>query len=94
MAHDETGQSSRMKQANLEQELVERLTIGEMEQLDKGKQAAARLSPKYEIRMQSTYEPVAEGTRLYRSMAREIDSRYDKYVEKEVSPPRDQTPSE
>ncbi len=41
-----------------------------------------RLSPKYEIRVQTTLDPIVEETRKYRTMAKEIDGRYDDYLKK------------
>ncbi|RCX16231.1 hypothetical protein DFP94_11388 [Fontibacillus phaseoli] len=41
-----------------------------------------RLSPKYEIRVQTTLDPIVEETRKYRSMAKEVEGRYDDYLKK------------
>ncbi|WP_223067005.1 hypothetical protein [Paenibacillus caui] len=75
------------KNKELEQKLTELLFDGEQKQVNHQEEGRKRLSPKYEIRIQTTMDPVVEETMKYRSMAREIDDRYDKYVER--SPKKD-----
>lgn len=69
---------------DLERQLSEMLTDGEMEKKDREKEERRLLSPKYEIRIQTQLDPIVEETLKYRSMARELDDRYDKYIDKAV----------
>lgn len=62
---------------DLEKLLAERLTEGEPEHADPREEAVRRLPPRWEIRIQTQRDPVAEETALYRSMAKEVDGRYD-----------------
>jgi hypothetical protein len=66
---------------DLEQQLSDLLTEGEMESVDRKARERQQISPKYEIRVQTTHDPVAEETKIYRRMAKEVDRRYDRYVE-------------
>ncbi|QWU16849.1 hypothetical protein SAMN04487895_11129 [Paenibacillus sophorae] len=67
---------------DLERRLSEMLTEGELAQ--SGREAGQRhsVSPKYEIRIQTALDPIVEETYRYREMARELDDRYDKYLER------------
>lgn len=65
---------------DMEQQLSELLTEGEMETGDPKAKGRQQMSPKYEVRIQTTYDPVAEETKIYRRMAKEVDRRYDRYV--------------
>lgn len=65
---------------DLERELSELLTEGEIRENEAKKRG--RLSPKYEVRIQTNIDPIVEETRKYRSMARELDDRYDEYMSK------------
>ncbi|MEC0205563.1 hypothetical protein P4H39_23420 [Paenibacillus lautus] len=69
---------------DLERQLSEMLTDGEMQKKDREKEERRLLSPKYEIRIQTQLDPIVEETQKYRSMAKEVDGRYDKYMEKAV----------
>ncbi|SEM32721.1 hypothetical protein SAMN04488688_111167 [Paenibacillus sp. cl141a] len=69
---------------DLERQLSEMLTDGEMEKKDREKEERRLLSPKYEIRIQTQLDPIVEETLKYRSMAKELDDRYDKYINKAV----------
>lgn len=69
---------------DLERQLSEMLTDGEMEKKDREKEGRRLLSPKYEIRIQTQLDPIVEETQKYRSMAKELDDRYDKYMDKVV----------
>jgi hypothetical protein len=40
-------------------------------------QAVKMLPPRWEIRTQAERDPIAEETKAYRAMAREVDGRYD-----------------
>lgn len=50
---------------------------GPIETGDPQEEAVARLSPRWEIRVQAEFDPVAVETALYRKMAKEADGRYD-----------------
>ncbi|XID90550.1 hypothetical protein ACF3MZ_18635 [Paenibacillaceae bacterium WGS1546] len=52
-------------------------------------QAAKRLLPRWEIRIQAELDPVVEETRSYRAMAQEVDGRYDKVKLDADEPNRD-----
>ncbi|GAB6992276.1 hypothetical protein [Paenibacillus pini] len=68
---------------DLERELSEMLTEGEMaEEQSKEERERQLISPKYEVRIQTKHDPIVEETRQYRSMAKELDDRYDKYMDK------------
>lgn len=69
---------------DLERQLSEMLTDGEMQKKDREKEERRLLSPKYEIRIQTQLDPIVEETQKYRSMAKEVDDRYDKYMDKAV----------
>ncbi|WP_052087848.1 hypothetical protein [Paenibacillus wynnii] len=66
---------------DLERKLSEMLTEGEMEQGDRKAQEIREISPKYEIRIQTTLDPIVEETLRYRKIGRELDNRYDKYLD-------------
>lgn len=67
----------------LERELSERLTEGEYgSEQERREEGRRRLSPKYEVRIQTTLDPIVEETRSYRKMGKEIDGRYDEYLKK------------
>ncbi|WP_139085047.1 hypothetical protein [Bacillus sp. FJAT-27264] len=67
---------------DLERKLSELLEDGEMEQTDRSAKEIRQISPKYEIRIQTTLDPIVEETRRYRKIGRELDDRYDKYMER------------
>jgi hypothetical protein len=67
---------------SLERELAGRLTEGQMKQPDPQEAARQRLSPKYEIRIPAQVDPIAEEIKQYRKIAKEIDDRYDSYLER------------
>ncbi len=69
-------------QEELEEQLTELLTEGELKDEDRERKEREQISPRYEIRIQTTLDPIVEETRLYRTMAQEIDGRYDDYLEK------------
>ncbi|MDN4619321.1 hypothetical protein QCD85_14525 [Paenibacillus sp. PsM32] len=66
----------------LERELTERLTEGLMQEEDREVRERRMIPSKYEIRIQTTLDPIAEETKQYRKMAKEIDGRYDEYMNK------------
>ncbi len=62
------------------EELLARKLSEEPEETDEeeaGAKAAKRLHPKWEIRIQANVDPIVEETIAYRSLAREVDGRYD-----------------
>ncbi|MGM1047027.1 hypothetical protein SAMN05661091_5153 [Paenibacillus uliginis N3/975] len=67
---------------DLERQLSELLTDGEMESKNKEEEGRRLIPPKYEVRVQTTLDPIVEETRKYRSIAKEMDDRYDKYMER------------
>lgn len=69
-------------QVQLERGLLDALTEGEIEALDPEQAARKLLPPRYEVRIQSTWDPIVEETQIYRSMAKEVDDRYDRYLAK------------
>lgn len=71
----------------LERELSEMLTEGEYgSEEERRKEERRRLSPRYEIRVQTTLDPIVEETLAYRKMAKELDGRYDDYLKKPSVP--------
>lgn len=66
---------------DLERKLSELLEDGEMEPVDRQAKELRQISPKYEIRIQTTLDPIVEETLRYRKIAYELDDRYDKYVQ-------------
>ncbi|MDR0268582.1 hypothetical protein [Paenibacillus sp.] len=68
---------------DIERQLSEMLTEGEMEEKqDRKDQERELTSPRHEIRIQTELDPIVEETWKYRSMARELDDRYDHYLDK------------
>ena len=61
-----------------EQLLARSLTEGDPDVMDAQEAAVKRLSPRWEIRIQSERDPIAEETAAYREIAKEVDNRYDK----------------
>lgn len=66
----------------LEKKLSDMLTEGEPDYGDLEKREREQVSPKYEIRIQTELDPIVEETLKYRSMAKEVDDRYDAYMKK------------
>lgn len=68
---------------DLERELTELLIEGQMANEQEQKEKERKLiSPKYEIRIQTTHDPIVEETLTYRKIAKELDGRYDAYMER------------
>jgi|GEM_PF-4359391 len=65
---------------SLVKELSESLTEGPLEEGNREARLKRSVSPRYEIRIQTKSDPIAEETRQYRAMAKEIDGRYDDYM--------------
>lgn len=68
-----------MDAKELEEQLVQQLTEGEIEHVDTDEAARIRLPMKTEIRIQAHIDPVVEETKQYRQMAEEVDERYARY---------------
>ncbi|WP_433945428.1 hypothetical protein [Paenibacillus sp. SN-8-1] len=67
----------------LERQLSELLTEeAEPSEEERHEEERRRLSPKYEIRIQTELDPIVEETLKYRSLAKEVDGRYDDYLKK------------
>ncbi|MFT9847012.1 hypothetical protein [Aneurinibacillus sp. REN35] len=82
------------KHEKLEQEMAHLLTEGKMKSEDPNTAAVKRLPARYEVRIQTMTDPIAEETKIYRSMAEEIDDRYDKYANKTTLVKRGETMKE
>ncbi|MCD1258138.1 hypothetical protein B5M42_004700 [Paenibacillus athensensis] len=68
-------------QEHLEQSLTHSLEEPPIDEAQAQEEARRRLSPRYEIRIQAQMDPIAEETRWLRRHAREIDGRYDRYLQ-------------
>jgi hypothetical protein len=66
----------------LEEKVSKVLTEGELAPTHPDLEAVDRLSPKYEMRQTAKQDPIVEESKKIRSMAREVDGRYDDYLEK------------
>ncbi|AGA59084.1 MAG: hypothetical protein C6W55_13130 [Thermobacillus sp.] len=66
--------------AEAERVLAEQLTDGPLDESGREERVRASLPPKYEVRIRMEYDPIVEETKRYRSMAREIDGRYDRFM--------------
>ncbi|THF78726.1 hypothetical protein [Cohnella fermenti] len=75
------GREEERAASEAELELARRLTEGDMEARDAEEEAVEKLPPKWEVRIQSERDPVAEETALYRKMAKEVDGRYGEQEE-------------
>lgn len=87
-------QDRRPGMEELEEELSELLTEGELKDEDRERKEREQISPRYEIRIQTSLDPIVEETRLYRQMAEEIDDRYDDYLKKTRPGPQEIEPDE
>jgi hypothetical protein len=64
----------------LEHALAEQLTGGPLQDdPDSERKLRDRISPRYEIRIQTELDPIVEETKQYRKLAKEIDGRYDRF---------------
>lgn len=70
------------RQEQLEAELHERLTAGEMDTEKPDEAVRRRIAPRTEIRIQTRLDPIVEETNRYRSIAEEVDDRYDQYMKR------------
>ncbi|MDQ0173060.1 hypothetical protein [Paenibacillus tundrae] len=67
----------------LEQRLRDMLMEGNMEDSGDAEQRERQLiPPKYEVRIQTERDPIVEETLKFRQLAREVDDRYDRYLER------------
>ena len=67
----------------LERRLSDMLTEGDMETSGDAEERERQLiPPKYEVRIQTERDPIVEETLKFRTMARELDDRYDKYLDR------------
>ncbi|WP_293199696.1 hypothetical protein [Paenibacillus sp.] len=67
----------------LERRLSDMLTEGDMEASGDAEERERQLiPPKYEVRIQTERDPIVEETLKYRMMARELDDRYDRYLDR------------
>ena len=65
---------------NLEEQLEAMLTAGDMQAEDVSEGARKRLLRRTEIRVQTMMDPIVEETIQYRQIAKEVDGRYDEYM--------------
>ncbi|WP_433922500.1 hypothetical protein [Paenibacillus taichungensis] len=78
----------------LERRLSDMLTEGDMEESgDADKRERQLIPPKYEVRIQTERDPIVEETLKYRDMAREVDDRYDHYLERSAGNKPDTDPN-
>jgi len=77
---DESGETGKPQPWDrLEHALAEQLTGGPLEDADSEQRIKDRISPRYEIRIQTELDPIVEETKQYRKLAKEIDDRYDRF---------------
>ncbi|MFE6077369.1 hypothetical protein ACFVQB_23165 [Paenibacillus sp. NPDC057886] len=77
----------------LERRLSDMLTEGDMEESGEAdKRERQLIPPKYEVRIQTERDPIVEETMKYRDMAREVDDRYDRYLERSAGNKPDTNP--
>jgi|GEM_PF-720830 hypothetical protein len=67
----------------LERRLSDMLTEGDMEASGDAEERERQLiPPKYEVRIQTERDPIVEETLKFRTMARELDDRYERYLDR------------
>lgn len=67
----------------LERRLSDMLTEGDMEASGDAEVRERQLiPPKYEVRIQTELDPIVEETLKFRTMGRELDDRYDRYLDR------------
>lgn len=69
------------KDQQFEKQLTDLLQTDEQGKEEVSEEAVRKLLPRYEVRIQTEHDPVAESTKRYREMAEEVDDRYSKYDE-------------
>jgi hypothetical protein len=77
VSDSEADADTRISHNEAEELLVRRLTDGHLEQNSPEDDAVKALPPRWEIRIQTDRDPIAEETKIYRAIAREVDDRYD-----------------
>jgi len=68
------------RKEQVERTVSEAMADNDQEAVEPALEAPRRLSPRYEIRQIVDLDPIMEETRIYRSIAKEVDNRYDHYV--------------
>lgn len=85
---------SKENDKKVEQRISELLASDEQDRANVEDEALNKLLPRYEIRIQAQFDPVAEETKQYRTMAKEIDDRYSEYDEVNEDAQNDQSSTE
>lgn len=67
---------------NVERKVTEILEEGKLNSPQPEELALDRLVPRYEIRQIVQLDPIVEETKLFREMAKEVDDRYDQYMDR------------
>ncbi len=70
------------RREDLEKQVSDALTEGEMQSQDRDEAVKRKLSSKYEIRVQAELDPIVEETVIYRRMAKEVDDRYERILDR------------
>ncbi|GIP36185.1 hypothetical protein [Paenibacillus sp. J2TS4] len=70
------------KKERLEKAVTDSLLEGELNKGEPDKMAVERLPSKYEIRQTVKLDPIVEETTVIRTMAEEVDDRYDEYMKR------------
>lgn len=83
---------SENRKDELEREMSEALTQGDMLREDPQEAIRKNLSARYEVRIQAETDPIAEEIKQYRSIAEEVDGRYDSYLERTTKHKNDGDP--
>jgi hypothetical protein len=68
------------KKEQIEQQLSHNLTEGDFENKEAGEAAVQHLIPRYEIRIRTQKDPIAEETRIVREKFTKEDERYVEYM--------------
>lgn len=68
-----------MSQKEIEEELAQTLSEGDLIEVDTMETARRKLPAKTEIRVQAPIDPIVSETKQYRRMAKEVDERYARY---------------
>lgn len=67
----------------LEELMIQQLSEGELDTDNPEASAVRANSPRWEVRIQSERDPIVEETKKYRTLAREVDNRYDKHIDEQ-----------
>lgn len=68
------------KKEQLEKEMSDALEQGNMEAIDPETAAVRQIIPPYVMRVKAELDPIVEETKTIRSMVKELDNRYDRYM--------------